>query len=360
MKKNWFLIVFSCFIGSAHAMTAMSNEEMDEIIGQALIVAETIQGSTAVTYASGFTFTRMGLDARLSLNANIDKLQLGCGGFNESIVSNACDIDMDYVSFLGRSGTNAGAVDSDFVLTRPYIEIATKGSGATREVVGFKIGAQTVDGYLGVGRVYAPGATNQEHGGTCSGTQGTNALNCHSGINRVSGYLNVDMAVKLDVSIIGSTSEACFGQLPGSACASNAKVYRQFTGTRMNSVYAENLQLTLTGGIGGLIGSGYARIDESMRFVHGFAFESTSDFFLSLQRERVAWPTYAKNTYSNAANAGWWMNVPDVKLVAPNAASTSISLLNVFSALNPPGYLVTNIDLGQTPPKNCWGTTTFC
>lgn len=381
-KFSGAILILSLLLSSSQvfALSPMSNEEMGHEVGQGLIVAETIQGTNVTSGLglgdwSGYTYTRMGLDAKLSLNANIDKMQLGCGGFNESIATNSCDIDMDYVRFMGRTGTGPCAVSTtatdpcygggDLVLTRPYIEIATKGSGSTRELVGIKIGAQGTDGYLGVGRNYANGATNLENGGTCGTSAGAAALACHSGINRVSGYLHTEMSAQVDTTVAGIFNEtACFGNttFTNDTCGAGDAYYRDLVGSRLNSLSAPSIPLKLSGGFLSAIGisSAYANITEDLRFIHGFAFVNTSDFAISFQRQKISYPGYDKTSYSYPANAGWWMNVPDVKATDIVGAPVSIGLFDVGSALGEPGLPLTNIELNSVAPANCWGNSKFC
>ncbi len=357
----------ACLVGTmispSQAMTQLDDAELGAVNGQALLVIERFAGAGS---GAGYVFTRMGLDAEVALNANINKLQLGCGGFNESIRSNACDIDWDYVSLMGRNGSQAGAVGSDFKMTRPYIEIATKGSGPTEEVVGIRLGAQTTDGYFGVGRVYNDGETNLENGGVCNHTSAV--LNCHSGINSISAYMNVDMAGRLDITTSLGSGTACFGRIAGTNpdCSNNVPVIKEFIGTRMQSVVAESIPLTLGNnaifnvltvlGLGG-----YTQMDENLRITHGFSFEGTSNFFLSFQRERISYPNYDKTTYAKPANAGWWMNIPSLRLEAPNVAATNVEGLGgLVEALGEPGYPVKDVELNQMPPDNCYGSTRFC
>ena len=69
---------------------------------------------------------------------------------------------------MGRNGSQPGnPVTSDFKMLRPYIELAiiNENSPSLREVVGVKIGAQSVDGFLGVGTMLGVG---QAAGGTVS------------------------------------------------------------------------------------------------------------------------------------------------------------------------------------------------
>lgn len=358
---KWFSPLLVLLGSPASAMVELSNEEMQAVAGQGLLVAETITGTGP---AAGFDFMRMGLQAQVSLNANIDKLQLGCGGFNESIVANSCDIDMDFISLMGRQGNQAGDVGSDFVLLRPYIEIATKGSGATREIVGFKIGAQSADGYFGVGRTYQDGDTNQENGGVCGAD---NRLACHSGINSLSGYINAEISGNVPVRVLGGifSGDGCFGQTSlNSRCANDPPVFREITGTRVNELVATGLELNIDLGIlASLVGinTAYANLYEDLRFIHGFAFQDTGDFSISLQREALAWPGYDKTSYSQPANAGWWMNVPYVATKDIAGERVDIpGLGDVVNALQTQGVDLANIELNFQPPKNCFGSPTFC
>lgn len=378
MPKVFGVFLMASVIATqAFAATPMSDSEMAGVNGKGLFVADTIVGSGAGT---GMTYTRIGLDTQIDMNININKFQLGCGGFNETIRT-GCDIDMDFVRLMGRSGNAEGAAGSDFTLLRPYLEVATKGSGVTREVVGFKIGAQSADGFFGVGRRYANGQTNLENGGTCGTAAGAAALACHSGLNMLSGNVHVEMSASLPVTIctlgivFGSclgptTSTACFGRttIDANCGAGNTPVYRDIIGTRINALDAQSIQLKLNGGLGGLIGSAYSWITEDLRFIHGFALQNTSDFFLSFQREKVSYPTYTTNsstaaasqTYSPAANAGWWMNVPDLKALDIQGAEVKIDLIDALSTFGPPGLHLTNIELNSTPPVNCFGASSFC
>lgn len=372
MMKKWNLTLLSLgamLAGSVQAMTPLSESDMARVSGQGLIVSETITGSGP---GAGFDFIRMGLDARLSLNANIDKMQLGCGGFNE-VIRTGCDIDMDFVRFMGldAEGIGPGAPGSDFVLTRPYIELATKGTGTTREVVGLKIGAQETNGYFGVGREYEYDSdnsvypTNLENGGVCGIGSGRSLLACHSGINSISGYMNVEISGRVPLNIIDLiNSSACFGRLSaGISCPDshdNNPVFRQIQGTRVTSIRAPSVPLTINICAFNACLNGFADLTENLRFVHGFALDETKDFALSFQREKISWPGYDKVSYSEPANAGWWMNVPYVAARDIKADPINLGFFDALEALSAPGYAVTNVELNSTAPDNCFGTTTFC
>ena len=182
-------------------MSPLDDSQMRAISGQGLIVSDKVSGSALANpneYSTPFEFYRIGLDGELQMNLNISKLQLGCGGINDHLSGHAgCDIDIDYLSLMGRNGTDIGEAGSPFTLDRPYIEFAVKNDDTTtlREIAGIKIGAESADGALSLGRRYfTDNAFNQENtafGTTCDtgAVTGPGVIGCHSGINTVSGFL---------------------------------------------------------------------------------------------------------------------------------------------------------------------------
>ncbi|MDF1780442.1 MAG: hypothetical protein P1U67_04020 [Alcanivoracaceae bacterium] len=372
-------------------MTALTDEGLAEVAGQGLFVSDyiapnSLTGAGATGGNTDFGFYRMGLDVEVAMNANIDKLQLGCGGFNESAAGNSCDIDMDFVRLMGLNaagnGPSTAGAASDFILKRPYVEIAVKGSGTTREVAGIKIGSEEANGYFGVGRQYANGAVNQETGVTCqtggaAGNAGAGAARgaCHSGVSRISAYLNVELSAVLPLTN-GVSGYACFGLLSssvpngGDCYASDTagvwkngkRLYAEIIGTRvatMRQVVELDLDATALGFIS--IDHAYANLVQDLKTLHGFSLDGTSDFFLSFQRQEIAYPTYDKSGYAYPANAGWWMNVPDVTVTDVQGAT--VDLGGLFAALGNlayPGGDTINSDLGVAPPINCYGGYGFC
>jgi len=341
------------------AFIELADSELEGIAGQALIVADKLPGVSG----SNHTFYRMALDAEIALNATIDRLQLGCGGFNEAVVANACDIDMEYVRLLGldTSGGQPGApgsgvaATSAFTLRRPYFEFAIKNDAdpTRRELIGFKIGAQTVSGFFSVGRHYAPGETT----GCTSASKGSGAFYCHTGINRLSGYVNAE---------ISGTAYGCFSLIftctpdPDPAKQDEVAiidpVVRTIWGTRMNRMQTEvpatstDIGLTVDGSV-----------NESLRFLHGFALDpantqyAADDFFLSFQREPVRYPTFNKSsTHSHTANPGWWMNVPNAELSDVKVYDVVVTSTAIL------GVTLTDVDMSQRPVDNCFGALKFC
>ncbi|MFW1971819.1 hypothetical protein [Acinetobacter bereziniae] len=190
------LTFLSLGMATTHAdfthLQSMSDEQLSETTGQALmsltyiaptdatnLEAKRKDGAGNIIGAKNIGFYKLGLEAELELNANIKKLQLGCGG-----VSGAgnCDIDIDNLSLsgLGNSASSntgstadrAARVGSSAVLTNPYMQFAIKNpnSASTRELVGINLSSEKAIGLL---------------------TFGQENSNTKNGINSLSGYMKV-------------------------------------------------------------------------------------------------------------------------------------------------------------------------
>lgn len=169
---------FSTFVAADTGLTLLSDSEMAAETGQGLVNLSYLaagQSGNPMSGSSGVSFYTLGIEADVSINANIKKLQLGCGGSNGA---NACDIDIDNFS-LGCIANSAGtcislpatgrqingavsdnSVDNqsqmkDFLLSNPFFQFAIKNSdtASTREVVGIRIGAQNVSGPISFGNL---------------------------------------------------------------------------------------------------------------------------------------------------------------------------------------------------------------
>lgn len=370
------------------AMTPISDEQLAAVTGQSLLVTDYIPPSGDVDGPRDFGFYRMGLDAEVALNMNIDKLQLGCGGFNQS-VRDGCDIDMDYVRFMGRyegSGSynpnqfvggvydpenppDHGApragdpVDSSFILHRPYIELAIKEGNTTtlREVAGLKVSAEWADGFFGVGRYDSDTDT-------------------HSGINSMSGFLDVYLSGYASFTSGLGGGNGCIGRPTGyTQCEGNPDEFFDVpaiytSGTRMTELYIPGVELKNLHGANGLLsllqGSDlYAQMSARLIELHGFEVAEAEDFFVSFQREAIEYPTYSHSTnggqHSQTANLGWWMNVPRVELKDLEPASIDLgcpgfACLGLLSAFSFPGIDAGYPDMQSRPPDNCYGDYKFC
>lgn len=405
---------------SSHGMAEMDDATLGNEVAQAgsLILADRIApneltgAGTSDTYAN-FSYYRMGLDAKLGLNANISKLQLGCGGVNDLLGGPGCDLDIDYVGFMGlnAAGDKPGAPGTLFEMTRPFVEVAVKNESnpALREVVGFRIGAQSINGALRMGREYTADGPNMETGQTCDAqaTTGAGVLGCHSGINSLSGYLagleiSAGMVANMKTTLGDYTADACLGRIDFNPCSMNdTPFFVDAGGTRIKTlnVRAAPLQLSLV-----ICITAYGGLNIGMQQVHYLTAPNSSDFFLSFQRERVSWPRYNKTTptqdlallsatdsrridscnsvygqvttrcnsaYSPAANTGWWLSAsnakimnlqpPDVlRITKPGGGAYSIGeLAAALSPANSP-ILIDNPKIGFIVADNCHGTAQFC
>lgn len=152
-------------------MQSLTDEELSAAQGQALLNLSYLAPGDAGNYASGSNigFYKLGMEAEIELNANIKKLQLGCGGINGA---GGCDIDIDNLSLSGNATTREGRVASSAKLTNPFIEFAIKNpnSASTREITGIRLSAEKVVGLL---------------------TAGLDNSTTPNGINAISGFMRV-------------------------------------------------------------------------------------------------------------------------------------------------------------------------
>jgi hypothetical protein len=391
-------------------MEVVADDELSDITGQLFFADKIVSSGTVHGIANNFTFYRLGLEADLRFNLNIDKLQLGCGGFNEGVALNACDLDVDFMRFAGFSGPG-----SDFLLEFPYLEIAVKNDGdrTRREVAGIKIGAATAEGILGIGRRYSSGQRNQEWGringldcttNTSSTQDDGRRLACSSGANRMSGFLIGEMSANGRITDYGG-ADVCMGWTVANTsdrCGIGQRMFLAFSGTRMDriGVYArgEELRLENCGFTLSLLGCPDAnfKLSQSLRMLHEVKLTSTDpspgfagpritrDFFLSFQRERIAYPIYNQSqpyattgpppraslynhtwesqtsAWSAPANTGWWMNITYSDLRDLSAGELQLGGLSDALAALGAGGTLQDLNLGQVPLKNCFGTAVFC
>lgn len=138
---------------SGYAMKTLSDQELATVDGQALLNLQNSYDNT-----QGINFHKMSIDALMELNVNIKSLQLGCGG-DKGL---GCDIDISNIALSGLNTILDGTGSPDFgeaaraatsaQVTNPFVEFAIKGnSAATRQVVGFRLGAEQIMGLLTLG-----------------------------------------------------------------------------------------------------------------------------------------------------------------------------------------------------------------
>lgn len=190
MKKVIMTLGLACMsyahVHASEGLVRLNDTELSEINGAALmnLTYTDPANAHASMKAENIGFYKMGLDAVMELNANIKRIQLGCGGANGA---GGCDIDLENVSLSGLSNTSDGRVGSSAQLTNPFVEFAVKnpGSAATREIVGFRLSADKVVGLLTIG------------------TENTSTPN---GINSLSGFMKVQSDNSQKINGLASTA----------------------------------------------------------------------------------------------------------------------------------------------------------
>lgn len=215
MKKillNSIIIAMCGFTGQGFAMTSLSDQELSVVDAQALLNLEKASDSS-----QGLNFFKLSVEALMELNVNIKTLQLGCGGSNGA---GACDIN---ISNLALSGLNTGTdttgspsfgtterASTSASIANPFIEFAIKGnSAATREIIGFRLGAENILGLLTLGT--------------------DNTQNPTDGIQSFSGYMKMAQTTGRS-----STQAAIFGTANDQKISGNLKALgnsRKFTST---------------------------------------------------------------------------------------------------------------------------------
>lgn len=194
------ILAFSSQVAIAQSgLQSLTDEEMSQAEGQALLNLGYTAPTGAEASVTDFGFYKLGLEGELEINANIRNLQLGCGGVNGA---GACDIDMENVALSGLPDTyepdgtpvwDNGRASSSAVITNPFIEFAIRNpeSAALREVSGIRLSAEQISGLL------TAGIENMGAGEVTT-----------DGIKSFSGYLqvaNTPVTSKTEASLFGKT-----------------------------------------------------------------------------------------------------------------------------------------------------------
>ena len=330
-------------------LVPLSDSELSKVEAQALFsftYTDPKQADASMNQQN-IGFYKLGLEANLELNANVNKLQLGCGGVNGL---GGCDIDIDNLSLSGLSDTSDGRASSSAVFSNPFIEFAIKNpdSAALREIKGFRLSAEKVMGLL---------------------TMGLENSETPNGINSLSGYMKIkdttglaytaarNMSYQDTGKTIDGAVNACIGIcIPLGFNSSDYNLQLQQTtapivingqvisGSRMNNVMLNgvanidqlnfsgdlkasinaalgllNLQKNVTGSITGLRAA--LTVDQNLGFIHKI--ELNNPFSLSLQGQQIFWPGA-----DAAAERGWWMAFDDEIDIGNVTPSKQIEITN--------------------------------
>lgn len=342
-----------CFSSAyaASTLVPMSDSELSATRGQALMSMSYIAPTDSANLEklrdnnSNVGFYKLGLDADLELNANIKKLQLGCGGANGA---GACDIDIDNLSLSGLSDTNDGRASSSAKLTNPFIEFAIKNpnSASTREVAGVRLSAESIQGLLTFGsentatkngiNSFSGYMVTQATGGTVTtaarptgsgltqdnlGTQITGrAKGTLLGLNIINTNFR---STSYDLGL-SSASGSLF--LPSQVISGKRITTANLTGTAnvsginlSGSIKADtDLIITIAGNLSGTINNlgVNVAVNEDLGYFHKVNLNGTAAS-LSLQGQNLQW-TGAKSV----SQAGWWLelsNPIDIGDVTPQS-----------------------------------------
>lgn len=122
-------------------LRAMSDQEMSSTHGQGFLVLNN-------SSYGGYDFSRIGLGADITLNANFRNIRLGEYNYATRNGTGA-DIDMPLLQFGRSDGTDAQRLVQ---ITNPYLEFVYRNAAnaATREVVGMRFGFESISGDIGL------------------------------------------------------------------------------------------------------------------------------------------------------------------------------------------------------------------
>lgn len=208
----------------ASALTTMNDDELAYTTGQSVLNLTSIAPSANGNPHADVGFYRLGIQADLQLNANIKRLQLGCGGANITSATQAgkgmCDIDLENVRFTGHNAFDAakqpvlnGGPTTDTLFRNPFVEFAVQNptTASTRKIVGFRLGFNEVLGVLSIG----------EFTGVEGNAVSQNNPANHTGINslqaNIASLVLDDITVPVFICTLGenATRTGCLGGVPG-------------------------------------------------------------------------------------------------------------------------------------------------
>lgn len=360
-KTNIFAELFICslfFLAQsclADSLTVLNDDELSNVSGQALLNLAYTQGTdlsgTGGQNQSNLGFYRLGMEAQIDLNANIKKLQLGCGGSKGA----GCDIDIDNVALTGITSSNAqgAGVGTDFQLKNPFIEfaIANPNSSATRNVIGFRLGALAALGMMSLGSNGDTSTLSDDTGiNSLSGDIGINVTNAKiRNVKVASGLATIDATIQPYNNVLAVNRSSSFSLTGLTAITDAVKIF---------GILNLPLGITLHANMNNIPFSTVHRLQVSD--ANG---NPTSGAYLSLQSQNINWQNVSTGAWNNtAAQKGWWLSIPQTTFQNLNidGSSVNIPLLDAAAGILGSTIQFPGIDLGQMPVNNCYGKLKFC
>lgn len=241
------VLALLCSLPTASAqMQPLSEAELSSMHGQGIVAMTN-------TSLNGFDFSKVSLDADITLSANLRNVRLGEYTYAARNGTGA-DLDISLLQFGRSDGSEAQRLVH---IANPYFEFVYRNAadGATREAIGMRFGFEAISGDVGM------------------------KINTLSGSMAVTGIAADGSTVQLD-----SRTDALGGKRWDGACT------------------APCLTLAQVGGVTAGDASGPSR-----------------DFWVSLLKTTVQFPTTNGAPATDAAQAGVWLNWRD-KLQAINTS----------------------------------------
>ncbi len=392
----------------AHAeIVPLDDGEMRQQSGQAAFYTSYISPS-APGNASGLGFYTLGLQGTLSLNANINRVQLGCGGVNGP----GCDLDFSQVRIAGLTpGASGTYADSDAQFTNPFIQlaIANPTSLSTRHVVGLALGAQSITALLSIGLNPTPTQAGSP-GGSSGGETGINSLSgaFQAVIQNIRVPLDVENGLATGHAYIKETATqpntpTNLRTQESSGNVDTGTYYQFVSGQRLTGAKIGQITLAIPSLNACVIlclnlnnFTGYGTIDANLIDLHNIDLSGTSKagLLLSLNSQPILWPQIGSAGVSSfpttaqvlnadgsvgstgynsngatlspdqlKAQTGWWLSIPRGKIGSDTSfletATANLTLLNAVSALTT-GLELPSLNFGQIPIANCYGGLKFC
>ena len=380
-----------------YAMTSLDDQALSKVDGQALLNLEYLQGSNqtdalGVNYnQSNIGFYKLGLNAEMELNANIKKLQLGCGGSNGA---GKCDIDIDNLSLSGLPAnanyTSDERAATSAKITNPFIQFAIKNptSAASREVLGFRVSAEKISGLMTLGttndvdaqkngipnginsfsgymktkaasgtavtaeRTMSYSDVNQTINGVVRGGLGFGA--CGSWTNLICAdvsYTSDDYNLTLKSTnapfTIGSTIVSGTRMTDVTLKGSGTVGQIDFSGKLIAHALGLDLDKTVKGSITGLKTD--ITVNQSLGLIHALYLNNPAS--LSLQSQSILWSGAAVG-----ANKGWWLAMEDEVELGSLSPTTQVAITNEVLKQTIAGI---NKDLTDNP-RECGNLLTGC
>jgi hypothetical protein len=281
LSKLLVLILNMTFSVFALAMSELSDDELSDVTGRASLINIDKYDFDGGNGLGVNNFYRVKLNSTVTTSLNIDELNFKDSSGNTQIG----------IQDFSLSGGVDGQVTSA-TITNPYVEFAFAGSidgtdARSREIIGIRVGADSVDGILSFGDGARNGNTNPSASGGENGLEqfrGFISTKAFAGQVfvadelRTAGVQNSDgsptviktcvslagcgFALDLDLTVNPATSTASFRTLDRSL-SGDQTIVLDFSSTGVTIDSAQTTQLAAGGNIdsNGVITTGYIRAD---------------------------------------------------------------------------------------------------